>query len=101
MKIAGKYINNLRYTNDTTLMAESREELKNLLMKVRGESEKFGLKHSIQKTKIMTSSPITSWQMEGEKVEALTHFIFLGSKITSDSNCSQEIEGLLLLEGKL
>ena len=100
MKIAGKYINNLRYTNDTTLMAESREELKNLLMKVRGESEKFGLKHNIQKTKIMTSSPITSWLIERETVEAAAYFIFLGSKIIADGNCSHEIKNCLLLGRK-
>ena len=100
MKIAGKYINNLRYTNDTTLMAESREEVKNLLMKVRGESEKFGLKHNIQKTKIMTSSPITSWLIERETVEAVAYFIFLGSKIIADGNCSHEIKRCFLLGRK-
>ena len=88
MKIAGENINNLRYANDTTLMAESREELKNLLMKVRGESEKVGLKWNIQKTKIMSSSPITSWLIEGETVEAVAYFIFLGSKIIADGDCT-------------
>ena len=83
--------NNLRYANDTTLVAESREELKNLLMKVRGESEKVGLKCNIQKTKIMSSSPITSWLIEGETVEAVAYFIFLGSKIIADGDCSHEI----------
>ena len=100
MKIAGKNINNLRYANDTTLMAESREELKNLLMKVKGESEKVGLKFNIQKTKIMTSSTITSWLIEGETVEAVTYFIFLGSKIIADGNCSHEIKRHFLLGRK-
>ena len=87
-KIAGRNINNLRYANDTTLMAESREELKSLLMKVKEDSEKVGLKLNIQKTKIMASGPITPCQIEGEKVEAVTRFIFLGSKITVDVDCS-------------
>ena len=100
MKIARKNINNLRYANDTTLMAESREELKNLLMKVRGKSEKFGLKLNIQKTKIMTSSPITSWLIEGKTVEAVAYFIFLGSKIIADGNCSHEIKRRFLLGRK-
>ena len=91
IKIAGRNINNLRYANDTTLMAESREELKNLLMKVRGKSEKVGLKLNIQKTKVMISSPITSWLIEGKTVEAVAYFIFLGSKIIADGNCSHEI----------
>ena len=82
IKIAGRNINNLRYANDTILMAESKEELKNLLMKVKEESEKAGLKRNIQKTKIMASSPITSWEIDGETVETVTDFIFLGSKIT-------------------
>ena len=86
IKIAGRNINNLRYADDTTLMAESEEELKSLLMKVKEESEKVGLKLNIQKTKIMASSPITSWQIDGESVETVTDFIFLGSKITADSN---------------
>ena len=88
IKIAGRNINNLRYANDTTLMAES-EELKSLLMKVKEESEKVGLKLNIQKTKIMASSPITSWQIDGETVEIVADFIFLGSKITADGDCSQ------------
>ena len=90
IKISRRNINDLRYADDTTLMAESEEELKSLLMKVKEESEKVGLKLNIQKTKIMASSPITSWQIEGGKVEAVTDFIFLGSKITSDSDCSHE-----------
>ena len=89
IQIAGRNINNLRYADDTTLMAESEEELKSLLMKVQVESEKVGLKLNIQKTKIMASSPITSWQIEGGKVEA--DFLFLGSKITADSDCSHDI----------
>ena len=99
IKIAGRNINNLRYADDTTLMAESEEELKSLL-KVKEESEKAGLKLNIQKTKIMASSPITSWQIEGEKVEAVTDFIFLGSKIIADSDCSHEIKRYLLLGRK-
>ena len=93
IKIAGRNINNLRYADDTTLMAESEEELKSLLMKVK-ESEKAGLKLNIQKMKIMASSPITSWQINGEKVEAGADFIFLGSKITADGDCSHEIKRL-------
>ena len=91
IKIARRNINNLRYANDTTLTAESEEELKNLLMKVKEESEKAGLKLNIQKTKIMESSPITSWQIDGETVETVIDFIFLGSKITADGDCSHEI----------
>ena len=91
IKIAGRNINNLKYTDDTTLMAESEEELKSLLMKVKEKSENVGLKLNIQKTKIMASSPITSWQIEGEKVEAVTDFIFLGYKITVNGDCSHEI----------
>ena len=96
IKIAGRNINNLRYADDTTLMAESEEELKNLLMKVKEENEKASLKFNIQKTKIMASSSITSWQIEGEKVEAMTDFIFLVSKITADSDCSHEFKRHLL-----
>ena len=88
IKIARRNINNLRYADDTTLMAESEEELKSLLMKVKEESEKVGLKLNIQKTKIMASSPITSWQIDGETMETVTDFIFLDSKITADSDCS-------------
>ena len=91
IKIAGRNINNLRYADDTTHMAES-EELKNLLMKVKEESEKAGLKVNIQKTKIMASGPITPWQIDGETMETLTDFIFLGSKISADGNCSHEIK---------
>ena len=96
IKIAGRNINNLRYADDTTLMAES-EELKSLLMKVKEESEKVGLKINIQKTKIMASGPITSWQTDGETVETVADFIFLGSKITADGDCSHEIKRRLLL----
>ena len=92
IKVAGRNVNNLRYAYDTTLMAESEEELKSLLMKVKEESEKVGLKLSIQKTKIMASSPITSWQIDGETVETVADFIFLGSKITVDGDCSHEIK---------
>ena len=92
IKIAGRNINNLRYADDTTLMAESKEELMSLLMKVKEESEKFGLKLNIQKTKIMASGPITSWQIDGETVEMVADLIFLGSKITADGDCSHEIE---------
>ena len=99
IKIAGRNINNLRYADETTLVAESEEELKSLL-KVKEESEKAGLKLNIQKTKIMASSPITSWQIEGGKVEAVTDFIFLGSKIIADSDCSHEIKRYLLLGRK-
>ena len=97
IKIAGRNINNLRYADDTTLMAESEEELKSILMKVKEESEKVGLKLSIQKTKIMASGPITSWQMDGETVETVADFIFLASKITADGDCSHEIKRRLLL----
>ena len=93
-------INNLRYADDTTLMAENKEELKGLLMKVKEESEKAGLKLNIQKTKIMASSSITSWQIDGETMETVTDFIFLGSKITADSDCSHEIKSHLLLGRK-
>ena len=88
IKIAGRHINNLRYADDTTLMADSEEKLKNLLMKVKEESEKFGLKLNIQKTKIMASGPITSWEIDGETVETVSDFIFLGSKVIADGNCS-------------
>ena len=94
IKIAGRNINNLRYADDTTLMAESAEELKSLLMKVKVESEKVGLKLNIRKTNIMASGPITSWQMDGETVETVADFIFLGSKITADGDCSHEITRL-------
>ena len=100
VKVPGRNMNNLRYADDTTLMAESEEELKSLLMKVKEESEKAGLKLNIQKTKIMASSPITSWQIEGIKVEAVTDFLFLGSKITEDGDCSYEIKRHLLLRRK-
>ena len=100
IKIAGRNINNLRYADDTTLMAESKEELNSLLMKVKEESEKAGLKVNIQKMKIMASSPITSWQIDGETMETVTDFIFLGSKITADSDCSHEIKRCLLLGRK-
>ena len=100
IKIAGRNINNLRYADDTTLMAESKEELKNLLMNVKEESEKVGLKLNIQKTKIMVSGPIISWQIDGETVETVADFIFLGSKITVDGNCSHEIKRRLLLGRK-
>ena len=92
IKIARRNINNLRYTDDTTLMAKSEEELKRLLMKVKEESEKVGLKLNFQKTKIMTSGPITSWQIDGETVDSVADFIFLGSKITADGDCSHEIK---------
>ena len=91
IKIAGRNINNLRYADETTLMAESEEEHKSLLMKVKEESEKAGLKLNIQNTKIMASSPITSWQIDGKTVETVTDFIFLGSKITAEGDCSHEI----------
>ena len=100
IKIDDRNINNLRYKNDPTLMAESEEELKSFLMKVKEESEKAGLKLSIQKTKIMASSPITSWQIDGETMETVRDFIFLGSKITADSGCSHEIKRRLLLGRK-
>ena len=101
IKIAGRNINNLRYADDTTLMAEREEELKSLLMKVKEESEKVGLKFYIQKTKIVASSPITSWEIDGETVETVSDFIFLGSKITADDDCSHEIKRCLLLERKV
>ena len=101
IKIAGRNINNLRYTNDTTLTAESKEELKSFLMKVKEESEKVGLKLNIQKTKIMTSGPITSWEIDEETVETVPDFIFLGSNITADSHCSHEIRRCLLLGRKV
>ena len=97
IKIARRNINNLRYAVDTTLMAEGKEELKSLLMKMKEESEKAGLKFILQKTKIMASGPITSWQMDGEKMETVADFIFLGSKITADGDCSHEIKTCLLL----
>ena len=99
-KLPGKISVNLRYADDTTLMAESKEDLKNLLMKVKEESEKDGLKLNIQKTKIMASGPITSWQIEGETMETVTDFIFLGFKIIADGDCSHEIKRSLLLERK-
>ena len=101
IKIAGRNINNLRYADDTTLMAESAEELKSLLMKVKEESEKAGLKLNIQKTKIMASSPITSWEIDGETVETVSDFIFWGSKIIADGDCSHEIKRCLLLGRKV
>ena len=100
IKIAKRNINNLRYADDTTLMAESKEELKSLLMKVKEESEKVGLKLNIQKTKIMASGPITSWQIDGEAMERVTDFILGGSKITVDGFCSHEIKRCLLLGRK-
>ena len=100
IKIAGRNINNLRYADDTTLMAESKEELMSLLRKVKAESEKAGLKLNIQKTKIIASGPIPSWQIDGEAMETLTNFIFLGSKITVDGDYSHEIKRLLLLGRK-
>ena len=101
IKNAGRNINNLRYADDTTLMAESKKELKSLLMKVKEESEKVGLKLNIQKTKIMASGPITSWQIDGETVETVANFIFLGSKISADGDCSHEIKRCLLLGRKV
>ena len=101
IKIAGRNINNLRYADDTTLMAESEVELKSLVMKVKEESEKAGLKLSIQKTKIMASGPITSWQIDAETVETVTDFIFGGSKITADGDCSHEIKRCFLLGRKV
>ena len=101
IKISGRNINNLRYADDTTLMADSEEELKSLLMKVKEESEKVGLKLNIQKTKIMASGPIISWQIDGETVETVSDFIFLGSKITADGDCSHEIKRCLLLGRKV
>ena len=101
IKIAGRNINNTRYADDTTLMAESEEELKSLLMKVKEESEKVGLKLNIQKTEIMASGPNTSWQIDGETVETVSDFIFGGSKITEDGDCSHEIKRCLLLGRKV
>src|SRR5574341_1433009 len=101
IKIAGRNINNLRYADDTTLMAESEEQLKSLLMKLKEESEKVGLKLKIQKTKIMACGPITSWEIDGETVETVSDFIFGGSKITADGDCSHEIKRRLLLERKV
>jgi len=101
IKIAGRNINNLRYAADTTLMAESEEELKSLLMKVKEESGKVGLKFNIQKTKIMASGLITSWEIDGETVETVSDFIFLGSKITADGDCSHEIKRRLLFGKKV
>ena len=101
IKIAERNINNLRYADDITLMSESEEELKSILMKVKEESEKIGLKLNIQKTNIMASGPITSWQIDGETVEAVSDFTFLGSKITADSDCSHENKDAYSLERKL
>ena len=101
IKIARRNINNLRYVDDTTLMAESEEQLKSLLMKVKEKSEKVGLKPNIQKMKIMASGPITSWEIDGETVETVSDFIFLGSKITADGDCSHEIKRRLLLGRKV
>ena len=101
IKIAGRNINNLRYVDDTTLMAESKEKLKSLLMKVKVESEKVGLKLNIQKMKIMASGPITSWEVDGETVETVSDFIFLDSKITADGDCSHEIKRCLVLGKKV
>ena len=100
IKIAGRNINNLRYTNDTTHMAKSKKEPKSLSMKVKEESEKAGLKFNIQKSKIIASSPITSWQIDGDTMETVTNFIFLGSKITADGDCSHEIKRRLLFGRK-
>ena len=100
IKITGRNINKLRYADDTTVLTESEEQLKSLLMKVKEESEKVGLKLNIQKIKIMASSPITSWQIDGETLETVRDFIFLGSKITADGVCSQEIKRHLLLGRK-
>ena len=100
IKMAGRNINNLRYADDTTLMAESEEELKSLLMKVKEESEKAGLKLNIQKMKIMASSPISSWEIDGETEETVSDFIFWGSKITADGDCSHEIQRRLLIGRK-
>ena len=101
IKTAGRNINNLRYADDTTLMAESEDELKSLLIKVKEESEKVGLKLNIQETKIMASGPITSWEKDGKKVERVTDFIFLGSKIITDGDCSHEIKRYLLIGSKV
>ena len=100
IQMAGRNINNLRYADDTTLMAENKEEVKSLLMKVKEETEKVSLKLNVQKTKIMASSPITSWEIDGETVEIVSDFIFGGSRITSDGDCSHEIKRCLLLGGK-
>ena len=100
IKMAGRNIHNLRYADDTTIMAESEEELKSLLMKVKEKSENVGLKLNIQKTKIKASSPITSWEIDGETVETVSDFIFLGSKITADGDCSHEIKRCLLIGRK-
>ena len=100
IKIAGRNINNFRYSDDTILMAESEDELKSLLMKMKEDSDKGGLKLNIQKTKIMASGPITSWQIDGETMETVTDFIFFGSKITSDGDCSHEIKRCLVLRRK-
>ena len=100
IKIAGRNINNFRCANDTTLMAESKEELKSFLMTVKENSEKAGLKPNLQKTKIMASNPITSWQIDGETMKTVTDFLFLGSKITADGDCSHEIKRCLLLGRK-
>ena len=101
IKTAGRNINNLRYADDTTLTAENEEELNSLLMKMKEESEKVGLKLNIQKTKIMASDPITSWEIDGETMETVTDFLFLGSKITADGDCSPEIKRCLLLGRKV
>ena len=101
IKIAGRNINNLRYADDTTLMAESEEELKGLMMKMKEESEKAGLKLNVQKTKILASGPITSWEIDGETVKTVSHFIFWGSKITADGDCSHGILRCLLLGRKV
>ena len=101
IKAARRNTNNFRYADNTTLMAENEEELKSLLMKVKEESEKAGLKLNIQRNKIMASSPITSWQIDGETMETVADFIFLSSKITADGDCSHEIKRCLLMEGKL
>ena len=101
LKIAGTNINNLRYAGDTTLMAESEEELKRLLMKVKSESEKVGLKLNIQKTKIMASGPIASWEIDGETIETVLNFVFWGSKITADGDCNHELKDAYSLEEKL
>ena len=100
-RLPGENINNLRYADDTTLMAESEEELKSLLMKVKVECEKVGLKLNIQKTKIMASGPIPSWEIDGERVETVSDFIFLGYKLTADGDCSHELKDTYSLEGKL
>ena len=101
IKIAGRNVNNLRYADDTTLMAESEEELKSLLMKVKQQTEKVGLKFNIQKTKIVASGPITSWQIDGETMETMRDFIFGGSKITADGDCNHEIKGCLVFRRKV